>query len=165
MATKFKDSKNREWVLNLTIGRAKSVLDELGIDLLQPESEAASLPSLLVDDLRVAEILLVLLRGQFESHKISPENMLDDDWDGATSAAAYNALLEELIHFFTERGQSARAQIVETVRDTVVETMRQIEERIKTIDLVAEVAKTIESEVDGSTSGKQQAVSESTQEG
>lgn len=167
--TKFKDSKGREWTIALTIGRARSVLDKTGVDLLQPETGKVSLPEILTDEYKVAEIIGVLLDSEFRRLGIDPENMMQEDWDGATSQAAYKALLEELTSFFEDRGQSARAQIVRKTMEAIVEAMRIMEETASAMNPAQEIRRMVNEEKEkaastaGNTSGKPQAAQDSIQ--
>ena len=158
--TKFKDSKGREWTIALTIGRARSVLDQTGVDLLQPEAGKVTLPQILTDEYKVAEILGVLLDSEFKRLGIDPACMMREDWDGGTSQAAYKALLEELTSFFVARGQSARANVVTKTNEAVMEVMTIMGERVANLDPAKEIRRLADEDsarlTDGSTSGKPQ---------
>lgn len=139
---KFKDSKNREWMLSLTIGRARAVKEQTGIDLLQPESGMPSLPEILSDEYRVALILEVLLADEFVRLGVDAKAVLEQDWDGVTTRRAYDALLAELTSFFEGRGQNARAVIVRKTHEALAEALLIVGERAEALDPAAEVRKT-----------------------
>ena len=155
---RFKDAKNREWNLALTIGRARAVLDATGIDLLQPETGTPSLPEILADDYQVATILQVLLAGEFVRHGVDGDAVLDEDWDGATTRLAYDALLAELACFFEGRGQNPRAEIVRKTHAALAEALAIVGEKVDGLDPVKTVreqaAKQEAASTAGNTSGK-----------
>lgn len=160
--TIFKDSKNREWKLSLTIGKARAVKERTGIDILQPEKGEKTLPEILVDEFAVAEICFVLLESEFEKLKVDPTNMLQEDWDGTTSKNAYNALLDELTLFFEDRGQPGRAQVIQKTKKAVQAGMDIMAEEVAKMEPEVEVRKEYERKTAGNTSGKQPEDSEST---
>jgi hypothetical protein len=148
----FKDSKGRQWTLALTIGRARECKERTGVDLLCPESGKPSLPEVLGDEYRVADILEVLLADEFRRLGLDPASMLREEWDGATSRAAYDALLEELTSFFEGRGQTARAEIVRKTHQAIQAAFAVVADRVAALDPVAEVKRLI-AEEDGRTAG------------
>jgi hypothetical protein len=136
---KFKDSKHREWTISLTIGRAREVLDVTGVDLLQPESGTPSLPEVLADEFKVAAILEILLAGEFRRLGIDPKAVMAEDWDGATSRAAYDAFLEELAAFFEDRGQAPRAAIIRKTREAISTALEIVGEKANALNPAAEL--------------------------
>lgn len=158
MARKFKDAKGREWTVAITIGRAREVLEATGVDLLQPEAGTPSLPEVLADEFKVAQILEVLLSGEFRRLGVDPKSVMDEDWDGKTTRAAYDAFLEELSAFFEDRGQLPRSQIVRKTREAIGAAMEIVGERANALDPVAEVRRLSKSTDDaraaGNTSGR-----------
>ena len=151
----FTDAKGREWKLALTIGRARAVLDATGIDLLQPEAGTPSLPEILADDYQVARILQVLLAGEFIRLGIDAKAVMDEDWDGATTRLAYDALLAELACFFVGRGQTPRAEIVRKTHAALAEALAIVGEKVDSLDPVKAVREQAAALTAGSTSGKQ----------
>ena len=143
MARKFKDAKGREWALTITIGRARQVLNTTGVNLLEPESGTPSLPEVLTDEYKVASILEVLLADEFARLGLDPKAVMDADWDGATTRAAYDAFLSELSCFFEARGQSPRAQIVQKTADAITAAMEIIGEKAMALDPAAEVRRLV----------------------
>lgn len=163
---KFKDAKGREWTLAITIGRARDVLDATGVDLLQPEAGTPSLPEVLADEYKVAAILEVLLAGEFKRLGIDPKAVMDEDWDGPTTRAAYDAFLQELSAFFEGRGQVPRAQIVRKTAQAISTAMDVIGEKTALLDPAAEVRRLVAendaARAAGNTSGRPQVASDST---
>ena len=153
----FKDAKGRNWNLALTIGRARIVLARTGVDLLQPELAKPTLPEVLTDEFKVAEIVEAMLDGQFQTAGVNPDSMLTEDWDGATSRAAYDALLGELASFFEARGQTGRAEIVRKTAAAIQSAMEVNGARIAALDPAAEIRRAA-----GNTSGRPQDASGST---
>ena len=159
MARKFKDAKGREWTVALTIGRARAVLEATGVDLLQPEAGTPSLPEVLADEYKVAQILEVLLASEFHRVGVDPKTVMDDDWDGKTTRAAYDAFLGELSTFFEDRGQSPRSQIVLKTGQAIDAAMEIMGEKTGALDPAMEVRRLSgladDARAAGNTSGRQ----------
>ena len=134
----FTDTAGRTWTLSLTLGTAMAVKAKLDVDLLQPEAgDDAGGPPLLTrlgtDELLLGEVLCAMLEKQFETHKVT-----DDDvraaFDGQTLLAAQKAFYEELIDFFRSRGRNDRAKAVAKQMAMIDAAVTAIETRIDGID-------------------------------
>ena len=131
----FTDAAGRTWTLTLTLGTAMKVKAKLDIDLLQPEAgDPPLLTRLGTDEMLLGEVLCAMLEGQFETHKVS-----DDDvragFDGQTLLAAQKAFYEELIGFFRSRGRNDRAKAVAKQMAMIDAAVTAIETRIDGIDI------------------------------
>ena len=149
----FTDTAGRTWTLSLTLGTAMAVKGKLDIDLLQPEAgDPPLLTRLGTDEMLLGEVLCAMLEKQFESHKVS-----DDDvraaFDGQTLLAAQKAFYEELIDFFRSRGRNDRAKAVAKQMAMIDAAVTAIETRIDGIDVGETIA--------GAMSGELPEVSES----
>ena len=149
----FTDTAGRTWTLSLTLGTAMAVKAKLDIDLLQPEAgDPPLLTRLGTDEMLLGEVLCAMLEKQFESHKVS-----DDDvraaFDGQTLLAAQKAFYEELIDFFRSRGRNDRAKAVAKQMAMIDAAVTAIETRIDGIDVGETIA--------GAMSGELPEVSES----
>ena len=131
----FTDAAGRTWTLTLTLGTAMKVKAKLDIDLLQPEAgDPPLLTRLGTDEMLLGEVLCAMLEGQFETHKVT-----DDDvragFDGQTLLAAQKAFYEELIGFFRSRGRNDRAKAVAKQMAMIDAAVTAIETRIDGIDV------------------------------
>jgi len=126
----FTDTAGRNWTISLNLGTAMAVKDKLGIDLLQPEAgDPPLLTRLGTEEMLLGEVLCALLGSQFETHKVT-EDDVRASFDGATLLAAQNAFYEELVDFFRSRGRADRARAVETQAAMIDAAVKAIEERI-----------------------------------
>jgi len=149
----FTDAAGRTWTISLNLGTALAVKEALGVDLLQPESgDPPVLTRLGTDEMLLGEVLCALLSGQFETHKVT-EDDVRASFDGATLLAAQKAFYEELVGFFRSRGRADRARAVETQAAMIDAAVKAIEEKIGGMD-VQEV-------IDGAISGLSPAASAS----
>ena len=131
----FTDAAGRTWTLALTLGTAMKVKAKLDIDLLQPEAgDPPLLTRLGTDEMLLGEVLCAMLEGQFETHKVT-----DDDvraaFDGNTLLGAQKAFYEELIGFFQSRGRNDRAKAVAKQMAMIEAAVTAIETRIDGIDI------------------------------
>ena len=131
----FTDAAGRTWTLTLTLGTAMKVKAKLDIDLLQPEAgDPPLLTRLGTDEMLLGEVLCAMLDGQFETHKVT-----DDDvraaFDGNTLLGAQKAFYEELIDFFRSRGRNDRAKAVAKQMAMIEAAVTAIETRIDGIDI------------------------------
>ena len=136
----FTDTAGRTWTLSLTLGTAMAVKAKLDVDLLQPEAgDPPLLTRLGTDEMLLGEVLCAMLEKQFESHKVS-----DDDvraaFDGQTLLAAQKAFYEELIDFFRSRGRNDRAKAVAKQMAMIEAAVTAIETRIDGIDVDETIA-------------------------
>jgi len=136
----FTDTAGRTWTLSLTLGTAMAVKAKLDVDLLQPEAgDPPLLTRLGTDEMLLGEVLCAMLEKQFESHKVS-----DDDvraaFDGQTLLAAQKAFYEELIDFFRSRGRNDRAKAVAKQMAMIDAAVTAIETRIDGIDVDETIA-------------------------
>ena len=127
----FTDAAGRTWTLALTLGTAMKVKAKLDIDLLQPEAgDPPLLTRLGTDEMLLGEVLCAMLEGQFETHKVT-----DDDvragFDGQTLLAAQKAFYEELIGFFRSRGRNDRAKAVAKQMALIEAAVAAVETRIE----------------------------------
>ncbi len=131
----FTDAAGRNWTLTLTLGTAMKVKAKLDIDLLQPETgDPPLLTRLGTDEMLLGEVLCAMLEGQFETHKVT-----DDDvragFDGQTLLAAQKAFYEELIGFFRSRGRNDRAKAVAKQMAMIEAAVTAVETRIDGINI------------------------------
>ncbi|NLW85664.1 MAG: hypothetical protein GXY38_02190 [Planctomycetes bacterium] len=135
----FTDAAGRTWTLTLTLGTAMKVKAKLDIDLLQPEAgDPPLLTRLGTDEMLLGEVLCAMLEGQFETHKVT-----DDDvragFDGQTLLAAQKAFYEELIGFFRSRGRNDRAKAVAKQMAMIDAAVTAVETRIDALDIDATI--------------------------
>lgn len=131
----FTDAAGRTWTLTLTLGTAMKVKAKLDIDLLQPEAgDPPLLTRLGTDEMLLGEVLCAMLEGQFETHKVTDEDVRAG-FDGQTLLAAQKAFYEELIGFFRSRGRNDRAKAVTKQMAMIEAAVTAIETRIDGIDI------------------------------
>lgn len=135
----FTDAAGRSWTLTLNLGTAMAVKAKLGIDLLQPEagdpdSGGPLLTQLGTDEMLLGEVLCALLEKQFETHKVT-EDDVRAAFDGQTLFAAQKAFYEEMIDFFRSRGRNDRAKAVAKQMAMINAAVTAIETKLDGIDI------------------------------
>ena len=131
----FTDAAGRTWTLTLNLGTAMKVKAKLDIDLLQPEAgDPPLLTRLGTDEMLLGEVLCAMLEGQFETHKVS-EDDVRAAFDGQTLLAAQKAFYEELIGFFRSRGRNDRAKAVAKQMAMIDAAVTAVETRIDALDI------------------------------
>jgi len=142
----FTDAANRTWTIALNLGTAMAVKDALDVDLLQPEAgDPPLLTRLGTDEMLLGRVLCALLESQFETHKVTAEDVRAG-FDGQTLLAAQKAFYEELVDFFQKRGRTDRAKAVQTQMWMIDAAVAAIETRFDGID--------VDKVVDGAMSGE-----------
>lgn len=135
----FTDAAGRSWTLALSLGTAMRVKAKLDIDLLQPEAgDPPLLTRLGTDELLLGEVLCAMLEGQFETHKLTDEDVRSS-FDGQTLLAAQKAFYEELIDFFRSRGRTDRAKAVAKQAALIEAAVTAVETRIDALDIEATI--------------------------
>jgi len=98
MATTFKDTEDRTWSLDLTIGDIKRVKTMLDIDLLTI-SDGSFLIELSRDPWRLVDLLYVIAKPQADKLEVSDEDF-GSAMGGAALHDASDAFLEGITNFF-----------------------------------------------------------------
>jgi hypothetical protein len=150
----FTDAAGRTWTIALTLGTAMKVKAKLDVDLLQPEAgDPPLLTRLGTDEMLLGEVLCAMLEGQFETHKVTPDDVRAG-FDGQTLLAAQKAFYEELIGFFQSRGRNDRAKAVAKQMALIDAAVAAVETRNDALDIDATIR--------GAMSGASPEASEST---
>src|SRR5690606_28638885 len=143
----FTDTAGRTWTITLNLGTAMAVKAKLDIDLLQPEaprngdpeSGGPLLTRLGTDEMLLGEVLCALLEKQFETHKVT-EDDVRAAFDGQTLLAAQKAFYEEMIDFFRSRGRNDRAKAVAKQMAMIEAAVTAVETRIDALDIEATIS-------------------------
>lgn len=131
----FTDAAGRTWTIALNLGTAMKVKAKLDIDLLQPEAgDPPLLTRLGTDELLLGEVFCALLEGQFETHKVTADDVRAA-FDGQTLLAAQKAFYEEMIDFFRSRGRNDRAKAVAKQMAMIEAAVTAAETRIDALDI------------------------------
>ncbi len=131
----FTDAAGRTWTLSLTLGTAMAVKAKLDIDLLQPESgDPPLLTRLGTDEMLLGEVLCAMLEKQFETHKVTADDVRAA-FDGQTLLAAQQAFYEELISFFRFRGRNDRAKAVAKQMAMIAAAVTAVETRLDALNI------------------------------
>lgn len=135
----FTDAAGRTWTLTLNLGTAMKVKAKLDIDLLQPEAgDPPLLTRLGTDEMLLGEVLCALLEGQFETHKVTVDDVRAA-FDGQTLMAAQKAFYEEMIDFFRSRGRNDRAKAVAKQTAMIDAAVAAVETRIDALEIDATI--------------------------
>ena len=138
---KFKDSKNKEWEIALTIGSARRTLDLTGINLLEPESgDPPVLTRLGTDEILLCNVIYSLCKSQADESDISDE-AFGLRLGGEAILAAQEAFYAELIDFFRSRGRADRAVAVEKQMKLILLAVKKVSTVIERLDIEAEVSR------------------------
>jgi len=113
----FKDSAGQEWTINITLGAARRVKEECGINLLALDEEVAEegtsvLAILGTDELLLGGVIAEILRPQFAERGTTAEEVIEN-FTPEVVLASTNAFFEALIHFFRTTGREDKATAVE----------------------------------------------------
>ncbi|MEO1530388.1 MAG: hypothetical protein AAFX06_33790 [Planctomycetota bacterium] len=109
MAKTFRDNLNDEWVISLTLSKARSLRDQLGTDVLNPEQYA----SLLGSPLDRLAFVFVLCSDQAKERGLDVDTFEERLYGDGFADAASVALLEETEDFFRRLGQNSLAILAE----------------------------------------------------
>lgn len=104
----FKDLKDRNWVVRITVGTMKRVRDELAIDLndaLDPSKGV--IDKLAEDPITMLDVVYLCCEKQLKEKDVSAED-LSEAIGGETIAQASEALLGALVDFFP----SSRSDVI-----------------------------------------------------
>ena len=112
----FKDSAGQEWTINITLGAARRVKEECGINLLALDEESEDGTSVLAilgtDELLLGGVIAEILRPQFAERDTTAEEV-SENFGPEVVLESTNAFFEALIHFFRTTGREDKATAVE----------------------------------------------------
>lgn len=113
MDSSFKDSTGREWRVNITMGTALEVLEELGVDLLNPtardEGKLSSVDVLTSDPSMLAQVVFFCVKEPYSDKKTFLDHL-----DGAAFKRASDAFWRAYENFFAAAGRADFARVIES---------------------------------------------------
>ena len=96
----FSDTKNRKWVLKMTVGKVRQIRETLGVDITHAIDPTKSVVDDIANDpVLMFDIIYLCCLEQMESTKVSGED-LADAISGDTIEDAAKALIDAIIDFF-----------------------------------------------------------------
>lgn len=99
--SKFKTTDGREWVVAVNVGTVKRVREATGVNVLALISDQAAITDAFSDDVKLAEVIVSLIRPQLETAGVSDDQFFSAI-DGTVIENATEALLAEVANFFPE---------------------------------------------------------------
>ena len=131
--TTFNDKQKKTWSLELTVGSARRVKNETGVNLLnmislEPDGKAstAELEKLIEDPFALVNVLFTLCAKQAEEGGISGEDFAER-FDADVIMAATNALIEEIINFSPAAKRRALTKFYQTAQRIAAEQEKELE--------------------------------------
>lgn len=132
--TSFKDAKDRDYTVDVTIGAFKRVKDTLGIDLYEIETGDPPLATRLQTDIELlVNIVYVVCKPQADAHQVNDVEF-GEALDGDAFLAARNAFLEALIDFFRKCQRQDRATALAKAKAVLDAAVQMSERRVEAID-------------------------------
>ena len=131
--TTFTDKQKKTWSLELTVGSARRVKNETGVNLLnmislEPDGKAstAELEKLIEDPFALVNVLFTLCAKQAEESGVSGEDFAER-FDADVIMAATNALIEEIINFSPAAKRRALTKFYQTAQRIAAEQEKELE--------------------------------------
>jgi len=137
----FKDTENRDWTVEITVGAVKRVRAALDVDLYSLiDDKAAGLAKLMNDPCMLVAVIFVLCREQAEKQEVS-EEQFGNALGGDTLEACADAFLEALTDFFPSRSRAPLRKIAQKGKQISEKATALLEKRIDALDVDTEVEK------------------------
>ena len=131
----FSDNKDRAWSISLTIDAVKRVRDLLGVNLLDIESgEPPLITRLATDEILLCDVIFCLIKPQADSQEIS-DSEFGQSLGGDAILAAQQALYQELVDFFQQRGRTDRAHALTKQQKVITKAIAYATAQVDAIDL------------------------------
>lgn len=149
----FKDTTGREWTITLTVGALKRIRSVAGLDLMplfggQDKQESEAVRTLLLDPMRMADVVYAALKPQLDEAQINDE-AFGELLAGPVLAAAAEAFLDASTVFIgATQGDAAASflRVATTKRDEARATAwSQAATKLAALD----VADRVKREMDG----------------
>lgn len=146
----FKDTQDREWVIEINVAAIKRVRGLLSIDLYKAADDGLQgLADIVGDPVQLVDVLFVLCRDQATERGVSDEDF-GRAMGGDVLLNASEAFVEELVDFFPEpRARAALRKVIDTGRHLRDRLIDRAEAQINAIDLDSE-AETLVASLTGS---------------
>jgi len=139
----FRDSKNREWTVDVNLATMMRVKDSAGVNLTELSKGDPPLGvRLTTDPFLVADVLTAILQPQLERANVKPHEFLEG-LNGEGLAGAFAALTEGLVDFFQKSGRTEQAAALTAQMKALVTAARMATAKIEGLD----VDKLIETEI------------------
>lgn len=129
LANQFKDLRGDVWTLAVTLGSARRLKNEVGVDLGNIGDGRLFL-ELATDPYKFGSVLWVLLESQAASRSVSLDDFLDRI-DGDVVDAAVGAFGAALVNFTPPPLRGAVARVLEKTRTAQAAAMSAVEEWIE----------------------------------
>jgi hypothetical protein len=152
----FKDTEGTEWQIALTLGVAKKIKDQAGVDLL--DLDGGNLFQKLIDDpFTLGDVLYIACQGQAEKRSISAEQFADR-LAGDAIAHGTSALLEALVDFFPSSKRPLLTRVLAMAKRVEAEMIRVGTATLDDPKLEAHVLSQLSSRGNSSTAAPQSAI-------
>lgn len=122
---KFKDSKEREWNVSLTVGTVEKVKEDTEIDLdlfLRDSDRLANL--LYMDPKKLVQVMYSICESQIAEREMSPRDFASV-FDRATLDKAGDAFIESIIDFYP------RSSIGQTIKGRLPELLAKMDQKAR----------------------------------
>lgn len=141
----FTDKNKDKWEIEITVGTAKRVKADCGVDLInitdfakQTGDEETPLETLMNDPMLVVEVLYSLCRNQAASKGITGE-AFGELFDYETIQSAVSALVEEIINFTPPVKRKVLIKMYEQGQRVMGEAEREAEKILESPEFEKEV--------------------------
>lgn len=140
----FRDAKDREWSLRLTVGNCREIRDTCHIDFGEI-TDGKCFVELGTSIEKLYQVLWVLCEKQAESRSVTPEDFAES-FDGDVLDDAQDALMEAVTLFTRRSMRTAMEKMIRATTKAVPEGMKTLEAWIEANDetLMANVRKETE---------------------
>ena len=141
----FQDKNKKTWKIEITVGSARRVKAETGIDLVNivsvgKEGRASSeaLEKLIDDPFALVDVLFSLCKPQAKQENVGPE-VFAELFDAPAIEAATNALVEEIIDFFPPAKKKAVEKIYRIAQELAKKNEEKLNEMLENPELTKEI--------------------------
>lgn len=141
----FNDKNKKAWRIELTVGSARRVKADTGIDLVnivaignQGKASSEALEKLIDDPFALVDVLYSLCAPQAEKENVGPEAFAEL-FDAPAIEAATTALVEEIINFFPPTKKKAVEKIYKIAQEVAAKNEAKLTELLNSPELEKEI--------------------------
>ena len=141
----FNDKNKKTWRIELTVGSARRIKADTGIDLVniisiedQGKASSAELEKLIDNPFKLVDVLYSLCAPQAKEENVGPEAFAEL-FDAAAIEAATTAMVEEIIDFFPPTKRKAIEKIYKIAKDVEAKNEAKLMEMLNNPEVEKEL--------------------------
>lgn len=130
---KFSDASGRDWTFSITVDSAKTIRDDVGLDIMSIKDVDQFAEIVGGDSWAVLDAVALLCEPSFERHGVTAKTFFES-LDGDAVESAVKAFVEAVIDFFPQRRREALKTLLAKFEAIEAAAVKRLKTEIETAD-------------------------------